>query len=213
MYEKFLAISEEKQKAILSSALAEFSQRGYHKANTNVICEKAGISKGLLFHYFGSKKALYLYILDDVMRTVSADIFSLCGSAGADLFEMLNVIAVAKLRVAVERPEEYRLIYDAFMQTPDDLKAEMENRFSGMMEMNEDVILSTIDDSLFRPEVGKVRAVRILMAYSRGVYENYYDKFRALSSAEALEEIGDLEKQFNADMLLLKKVFYKDENK
>jgi AcrR family transcriptional regulator len=58
MCEKFRAISEEKQRTILDAALTEFSERGYHKANTNTICEKAGISKGLLFHYFGSKKAL-----------------------------------------------------------------------------------------------------------------------------------------------------------
>jgi AcrR family transcriptional regulator len=210
MHEKFLAVSVEKQRVIIGTALSEFAKQGYHKANTNVISEKAGISKGLLFHYFGSKKSLYLYILDDTIRTVSAEVYRYCGSGSTDLFEMLRVIAVAKLRVAVERPEEYRLIYDAFMQTPDELKAEMENRFSGIMDMNEDVILSSIDDSPFRPEVGKACAVRILMAYSRGIYENYYDKFRTVSADEALAQFDDLERQFNEDMLLLKKVFYKD---
>ena len=68
-----------------------------------------------------------------------------------------------------------------------------------------------IDDAPFRPEVGKARAIHILMAYSRGAYESYYDKFRAISAAEALDSIGDLEKQFNDDMDLLKKAFYKEE--
>lgn len=211
MCEKFLAISAEKQRAILGAALSEFSQHGYHKANTNTICEKAGISKGLLFHYFGSKKALFLYLLDVTVKTIYTEISTQCGAISTDLFEMLRVMAVAKLTVAVEHPAEYRLIYDAFMKVPEELKPDMETRFSGMMTLSGEEMLSLVDETPFRPEVGKARAIHILMAYSRGVYENYYDKFRAITAAEALDSIGDLEKLFNDDMDLLKKAFYKSE--
>ncbi len=196
---------------ILGAALSEFSLHGYHKANTNTICEKAGISKGLLFHYFGSKKNLFLYLLDDTVKTIYKEIFVQCGAISQDLFEILRVMAVAKLKVAIDRPAEYRFIYDAFMKVPEELKSDMETRFSGMMSLSGEEMLALVDETPFRPEVGKARAIHILMAYSRGVYENYYDKFRAISATEALDSIGDLEEQFNGDMDLLKKVFYKDE--
>ena len=37
---------------ILNVAIAEFAQNGYKAASTNIICKKANISKGLLYHYY-----------------------------------------------------------------------------------------------------------------------------------------------------------------
>ncbi len=42
--------------------MEEFTIGGYENASTNKIVEKAGISKGLLFHYFGNKKGLFVYV-------------------------------------------------------------------------------------------------------------------------------------------------------
>ena len=43
---------------IFESAFELFSSRGYDKVSLNEIIEKAGVSKGGLFHYFDSKYAL-----------------------------------------------------------------------------------------------------------------------------------------------------------
>ena len=45
---------------ILAHASAEFAQHGYHSASVNRICENGKISKGLMYHYFKDKDALYL---------------------------------------------------------------------------------------------------------------------------------------------------------
>ena len=45
-----------KRQRILDAAIREFAEHGYDKASTNSIVKEAGIAKGLLFHYFGSKK-------------------------------------------------------------------------------------------------------------------------------------------------------------
>ncbi|EMV4835388.1 helix-turn-helix transcriptional regulator, partial [Listeria monocytogenes] len=51
---------DEKRLKILEAAMGEFTEKGYQAASTNKICEKAGVSKGLIFHYFGSKEKLYI---------------------------------------------------------------------------------------------------------------------------------------------------------
>lgn len=61
--EKFFAISEEKQTTIRNAALACFAKHGYEKASINDIASAAGISKASMFQYFGSKPALYEYLL------------------------------------------------------------------------------------------------------------------------------------------------------
>ena len=44
---------------ILSIALNHFIQYGFHGTSTRKIAEEAGISSGLMFHYFSNKLALY----------------------------------------------------------------------------------------------------------------------------------------------------------
>lgn len=63
LFSKFLNLNPEKQDRILNAALKEFAQKGYQNASTNEIVKEAGISKGLLFHYFNNKRiCTYFYI-------------------------------------------------------------------------------------------------------------------------------------------------------
>jgi len=56
MQEIMPGIEPEKRDRILNAAIEEFASFPFEKASTNHIVAKAGISKGLLFHYFGSKQ-------------------------------------------------------------------------------------------------------------------------------------------------------------
>ena len=54
----------EKRERIINAAINEFTKKGYRNASTNEIVKEAGISKGLIFHYFKNKKQLYLFLYD-----------------------------------------------------------------------------------------------------------------------------------------------------
>lgn len=60
MNERFKELPEERQRAVLNSAMEVFSKYDYKKASTDLIAAKAGVSKGLLFYCFHNKKELYL---------------------------------------------------------------------------------------------------------------------------------------------------------
>ncbi|MBQ8007422.1 MAG: TetR/AcrR family transcriptional regulator [Lachnospiraceae bacterium] len=64
MNSKFFDVKKDKQDAIINAALKTFALKGYKDASTDVIVKEAGISKGLLFHYFTSKQGLYDFICD-----------------------------------------------------------------------------------------------------------------------------------------------------
>jgi len=51
---------EKRKENIFEAALLCFNETGYDKTNSETIAAKAGISKGGLFHYFKSKKQLFL---------------------------------------------------------------------------------------------------------------------------------------------------------
>lgn len=54
--EAFERASEERQELILETGIEEFSSKGYEKANINVIAKKCGISIGLMYKYFSTKR-------------------------------------------------------------------------------------------------------------------------------------------------------------
>jgi AcrR family transcriptional regulator len=54
---------EEKQRGILDVAAAVFAEQGMEKASMSGIAAHAGVSKGLLYHYYPSKSALIFAIV------------------------------------------------------------------------------------------------------------------------------------------------------
>jgi AcrR family transcriptional regulator len=66
--------SEETRAQIMTSAVKQFSIRGYASASVDMICKDAGISKGAFYHHFESKQALFLALLDSWLVTIDNSI-------------------------------------------------------------------------------------------------------------------------------------------
>jgi AcrR family transcriptional regulator len=57
-------IREQTQKSLLEAALKVFAKQGYHASSMAEIAKKAGVSKGLAYHYFSSKEELLVSIAE-----------------------------------------------------------------------------------------------------------------------------------------------------
>jgi AcrR family transcriptional regulator len=64
----FGRLAEEKQRAVLGAAAAEFARSGYAAAKVDDIAAQAGISVGALYKYFENKENCFLSVLEDGMR-------------------------------------------------------------------------------------------------------------------------------------------------
>jgi TetR/AcrR family transcriptional regulator len=53
------------REAIRASAIALFAEKGFAAASTREICERAGVTKPVLYHHFKSKDGLYRRLLED----------------------------------------------------------------------------------------------------------------------------------------------------
>jgi AcrR family transcriptional regulator len=60
--------AEERREEILEAALAEFAEHGLHGASTEEIAKLAGISQPYVFRLFGTKKLLYIAVIDRCFR-------------------------------------------------------------------------------------------------------------------------------------------------
>ncbi|WP_375486669.1 TetR/AcrR family transcriptional regulator [uncultured Jatrophihabitans sp.] len=62
----------EREQQIVATAVGEFAANGYARASMVAIARQAGISKPLIYQYFGSKDGLYLACLHDVAGSLLA---------------------------------------------------------------------------------------------------------------------------------------------
>lgn len=55
--------ARERREQILSCAMRLFEERGYSQVSTSQIAEAAGVGRPLIHHYFGTKRELYLAVV------------------------------------------------------------------------------------------------------------------------------------------------------
>ena len=56
--------TDERRALLLDLGLRLFSSRAYDEISIDTIAEEAGVSKGLLYHYFGGKRAYYIATIE-----------------------------------------------------------------------------------------------------------------------------------------------------
>ncbi|EUJ31031.1 TetR family transcriptional regulator [Listeria cornellensis FSL F6-0969] len=97
---------EDKRDKILKVAVEEFADHGYKAASTNRISEIAGVSKGLIFHYFGSKeKTIYSggWLFGGFSDAGSTD----WGHANGGLYARRNLVDEAEAEFQQEPPRGF----------------------------------------------------------------------------------------------------------
>jgi AcrR family transcriptional regulator len=65
---------DERRRQLLSASARIFTERRYDEVSMSEIAAAAGISKGLLYHYFTSKQELFRATLEDAARDLAARI-------------------------------------------------------------------------------------------------------------------------------------------
>ena len=99
-----------RRRQLLDVALHCFSERGFHATAMEDIAVAAGVTKPVLYQHFGSKRELYLQLLDDVGGELLAAITDAAGSASGPR-EQVAAGMRAYLDVVERRPEAFRLLF------------------------------------------------------------------------------------------------------
>jgi AcrR family transcriptional regulator len=62
--------TDQTTRKLLAIARAQFAARGYASTGTEHLVQAAGLTRGALYHHFGSKEGLFRAVVDDVQREV-----------------------------------------------------------------------------------------------------------------------------------------------
>lgn len=198
MNEKFFDLKKEKQDRMINAALKVFALHGYQHASTDDMVAEAGISKGLLFHYFVNKLGLYTFLYDYSVRFMMLEL-SGCAGAETDFFELVMKMEGAKLKVMKNYPYMQEFLERArYEDVKEAMLATEEKR--GTLDALREEILERADVSKFRPEVDVEKVKKMIDYTVRGMLtERFYE--HSFHPDMMQEEI-------NAYLLLLKKMSY-----
>ena len=201
--EKFLALSEEKQKNIIDVALAIFGKMGYKKSSMNDIATAAGISKGLVFHYFGNKKALYQYLIKISGDILRGEMNSQLVKNSSDFFDRLKLVTETKMLVMKKHPAILLFVGSVYCETDEDVADSIKDMLLQGEAFRGGLAFEGMDASKFKEGVDPQLVLNILVKFSEGY----------VSSSPNMAEL-DFDKllsEFDACLDLMKENFYKEE--
>ena len=116
MNDKFYDLNSAKQDKMINAALHLFAINGYRHASTDDIIKEAGISKGLLFHYFESKAGLYSFLIQYSVRFLLFE-YDRCIGEERQYFEFYEKLENAKLNVIRNYPYMYSFMEKCITET------------------------------------------------------------------------------------------------
>jgi len=162
MYSKFLNLDSEKQDRIINAAIKEFAQKGYDNASTNEIVKVAGISKGLLFHYFGNKKQLFLFLFDYCYTIIADDFYKKINMQEKDFFNRVRGAIIIKMDLMNKYPSLFKFMEESYMEDSPEIKVEIEKRFKEATDFNMGKVYEGIDFSKFREDMDIHKIMKII---------------------------------------------------
>lgn len=214
LYSAFFKVSKEKQRRIINAALNEFSKQPYETASTNKIVQEAGISKGLLFHYFGNKKNLYLFLYEYVVDKYSETFFTEINLNEPDLFERFKQLLSINMNLARQNPAFFQFISMVQLEKSNEVLAELEALHSVKENDNYDKFLTGIDYSLFKEEIDTKFALNTINFILDGISNKYNQQLKEANYD--LDVLTTLTEECAVEMeeyfQFLKPLFYEMEN-
>ncbi len=197
-------MAPDKRDRLINSALEEFGRNKFEKASTNTIVKNAGISKGLLYHYFESKDSLYTYLTEFSLKTTAVAVVDAVDWNEPDLLKRIKEIALIKVKIFSQYP--YILTFtDAIFgnRSTAELKETIEKY---VPDIYQQIYRHNIDFSLFNDNLDLERTIKIIMWTVENLSEEWLRKSQNLGGDFDFEELRD---EIDSYLNVFQEVFYK----
>ena len=184
---------ERTKELIHKAALAEFADVGYGGARVDMIAERAGVNKRMLYHYFGNKDDLFLYVLERAYEKIRAH---------EEKLDLVNLSPEDAVRELVkftftynhDNPEFMRLLNNENLYQAEHVKKSKKIRqmHSPFVDLMTDVLKRGEKEGVFRKNVDPVQfyvtVASVAYFYLSNIYTLSAIFGRKLNSKAALAE-------------------------
>lgn len=203
--EKFYNLSTEKQNRIIDAALQQFGTNGYKKASIGDIAAAAGISKAMIFHYFGTKKDLFLFLVKYCGDLIIQEIDDKFDSTLTDFFDRIICSSDIKLSVLNRHPYAITFLGRIYFENDEEVSGDIKALLARGEKIRDKVAFNGMDTSKFKDGVNPQLVLKILIWMAEGFASSFKDKGFTNESLQGFMQ------EYTECMNLLRNNFYKEE--
>mgnify|MGYP000922995069 CR=1 FL=1 len=194
----------------MDAALDEFAEKGFKRASTNAIVKKAGIGKGMLFYYFGSKEELFDFLCEYTIELVLNKYYLDFTADTGDFIERYRLLTERKRRAMNEMPKAIRFFESFYLPENAEYFGKYANRMAAVRGDIMKKLYGGVDGSLFRDGIDPKAAVR----YIKWLLEGYEADLTAQAKNGTLDVSDEAViaaewERFYAILRDLRKIFYR----
>lgn len=210
MIKQFKNLPAAEQRNLIDACLDEFGEKGYVRASTNTIVRNVGIPKGTLFYFFGNKKNLFLYLMDYAVGKYVQYVGTQSSAMPSGLFERLLHLSSVRMRFAAHAPKIYKFFFKTLLNVPDDLKADMQERFHQYADGNRQLMRDGLDTSRLREGVSVDQVLGLLDYFMEGLLARHTDQLTEMDAADTIAYVENLLEESAGYFDLIKRGVYAD---
>jgi len=184
--------AEQTRQDLLRAALTVFSQKGYTATRLEDVARAAGVTRGAIYHHFGSKAELYSALIEEA-NTVGNSAIDRAVNEGGTFIEIVTRILVYTFAL-LEDDQRFSEVMALQLTTPD-VDALSQRRYDEAQELVDSIsgfFRVIIEQGELRHDLDPVTAARAFLGYQYGLSNLWLfnrDAFSIKDSAPQLAEI------------------------
>ena len=179
--------NQQTKRRIMDGALAEFSRRGYGAGSINAICAARDLSKGIVYHYFETKDALFLACVAECFQRLTEFIRANMINQG-DVTCCLEEYFAVRTRFFRSYPVYQRIFCEAVISPPVHLRAQIQTCKQAFDELNIQILEQLLAPLSLRSGISRREVIDTFRQFQDFINIHYQIPDANGSEFEAREE-------------------------
>ena len=143
----------QEQTGLINAAMYVFGQNGYKKTSVADITARAGVAKGMVNYYFGSKKNLYLYLAELAGTYMVDELERQLDKSVVDFFDNIKMMTEIKISLIRQYPAIFSFLRSFYMEKAPEVSQEVQAFLANSQETREKWLFADFDSSRFKDDV------------------------------------------------------------
>jgi len=200
--DSFFTLRAQKQEHIINAALVVFGRNGYKKASIADIAEEAGIAKGMVMYYFGSKKNLYLFLAERCGKILMEAVEEGVDKEVADFFDKIKMATEVKIAMMKKHPAILSFLAKLYRETDSEVADILETLTNKGFDDRDKILMEGTDVSKFHDDIDPKLLDKFFVWASEGFAGSFAENIN-------MDDVDSFVKEFYALLDLMKRHFYK----
>ncbi|MEO1771929.1 TetR/AcrR family transcriptional regulator [Candidatus Enterococcus ferrettii] len=203
----------EKEQSMIEASLKLFGNKGFAATKMEEIALEAGVSKGLLFHYFGNKTNLYLETYEYARQFFYQQINPAVWASSNDFSEMVEQSMRYKLGLQIKYPLEFNFLFycmGEIQQLPEKIKSQLSEKMQEEYQVTIQLITPVLDRMKIKAPYTRDDVLRVLYFVVQGETEAIQKEMSMHPEWVSLEQLEPMVKRMKTSLTLVQNGFLKE---